>query len=124
MNQLTWKIKVTVLWLFSILNLTAVLLIPGSMELIVAQMGDATGLVISVYYFLTCLMIWLTVVLEPRKSRWPIIVIAAYYAFVKIMWIITAVSGEIIVNLFVTETWGLVVALATIWYGWKIPAKD
>jgi hypothetical protein len=121
MDQIIWKNKVVALWIFSILNFIAVLLLPGSIELIIEQMGDIVGLVISFYFSLTCLMIWLTVSLKPTQSRWPIILVGVFFSFVKIQWIISAISGELILDLFIAEIWGLIVTIMIIWYGWKIP---
>lgn len=122
--MLSWQNKLVALWVFSILNFIAVLLIPGSMEAIVSQVGDATGMLVTLYFFVTCVMIWITLVLSPNAIRWPTIVVGAYFAFVKIQWIISAITADLEPALFLNEVWGLLVALMIMWFGWKTPAAE
>ena len=121
MNQIVWKIKVLVLWILQILNFVTVLLIPSSFSIVSAQIGEGTGALITFYIFLTCLMMWLTVILTPPASRWPIIFVAAFYALVKVQWIIQGVAGGYVIEFTFNEIWGLVAALGLIWYGWTVP---
>lgn len=124
MDQAKWKIKLLVLWIFQILNFIAVLVIPYSFSIISAEIGEGTGALIVFYFFLTCLMMWLTIILKPAFSRWPIIVVAVFYAFVKIQWLIQGVTGGYAVEFVFNEAWGLFTALLLIWYGWKIPKAE
>jgi len=121
MDQLNWKSKLVVLWILQILNFIAVLIIPESIELIVEEVGPALGPLIAFYFFLTSLMMWLTVAVKPSISRWPIIVVGVFYAFVKVQWIVNALTGDIVIGLFLTELWGFVAAAMLVWYGWKAP---
>jgi len=121
MNRIIWQNKLIVLWILQILNLIAVLVIPDSMALVVAEVGDGIGPLIAFYFFLTCLMMWLTISLRPALTRWPIMLVGAFYAFVKVQWIINALTGDMVIALFFNEVWGLVAAVMIVWYGWKIP---
>ncbi len=119
-----WKSKLVALWILQILNFIAVLIIPSSMAEIIEEVGEAIEPLIAFYFFLTALMIWLTVSAKPKISRWPVIVIGAFYSFVKVQWIVNALSGEIVIELFLTEVWGLAAALMIIWLGWKAPESE
>jgi hypothetical protein len=121
MDQIIWKIKLLVLWIFQILNFVTVLIIPYSFSIISAEIGESTGALITFYIFLTCLMMWLTVVLKPSTNRWPAILVAAFYSLVKVQWIIRGFVGEYAIEFIFNEIWGLVSALALICYGWRIP---
>jgi hypothetical protein len=121
MDQLIWKNKLLVLWILQMLNFVAVLVIPESFAAIVEEVGEAVGPLIAFYFFLTGLMMWLTVFTRPKVSRWPAVLVGVLYSFVKIQWIVNALTGVLIVELFLTETWGLVTAVMIIWYAWKIP---
>lgn len=119
-----WKSKLVALWILQILNFIAVLIIPSSMAEIIEEVGEAIEPLIAFYFFLTALMIWLTVFAKPKISRWPVIVIGAFYSFVKVQWIVNALSGGIVIELFLTEVWGLAAALMIIWLGWKAPESE
>lgn len=121
MHRMIWQTKLVVLWVLQILNFIAVLVIPESMATIVAEVGEALGPLIAFYFFLTALMMWLTVSLKAKISRWPIMLVGVFYAFVKVQWIISALTGDIVFALFLTELWGFVAAVMIIWYGYRIP---
>jgi hypothetical protein len=124
MNQIIWKNKLQVLWILQMFNFLAVLVMPEAMAAVTVQMGGALGTVISFYFLLTCLMIWMAAFLKPAASRWPMMVVAALYAFVKISWIVKALSGEVMGAMLINETWGLLTALLIVWYGWNKPGSD
>jgi len=119
-----WKSKLVALWILQILNFIAVLVIPASMAEIVEEVGAALGPLIAFYFFLTSLMIWLTVFTRPKITRWPTIVVGVFFSFVKVQWIVNALSGVIVIELFLTEIWGFLVALMIIWLGWKAPESE
>jgi hypothetical protein len=124
METQIWKSKLVALWILQILNFIAVLIIPASMAQITEEVGESLEPLIAFYFFLNSLMIWLTVFARPQLSRWPVIVVGVFYSFVKIQWIVNALSGEIFIELFLTEVWGLVAALMIIWLGWKAPKPE
>ena len=121
MNELIWRNRLVVLWILQALNFICVLVIPDSLAAIVAEIGEALGPLIAFYFFLTSLMMALSVFLKPAILRWPTMLVGAFYAFVKVQWIAGSLTGEMVVSLFLNEVWGLVAALLIIWFGWKIP---
>jgi hypothetical protein len=50
--------------------------------------------------------------------------VGVFYAFVKLQWTVDSLTGDMVVELFLTELWGLVAALLIVWYGWKSPKQD
>lgn len=121
MDQMIWKNKIALLWIFQVLNFIAVLTIPESLAVIVEEVGEALGLLIAFYFFLSCLMMFLAVFTKPSLSRWPTLVVGIFFAFVKIQWIINALTGDMVVAQFFTEIWGLIAAAMIVWYAWKVP---
>lgn len=121
MDQIIWKNRLLVLWIFQILNFLAVLVIPESFAAIAEEVGEAIGPLIAFYFFLSCLMMWLAVFTKPAISRWPSMLVGIFYAFVKIQWIVNSLTGDMVIALFLTEIWGLVAALMIVWYAWKVP---
>jgi hypothetical protein len=124
MDHMPWKTRLVVLWVLQILNFIAVLLIPESLATIVEEVGAALGPLIAFYFFLSGLMLWLTVFARPSVSRWPTMLVGVFYAFVKLQWTVDSLTGDMVVELFLTELWGLVAALLIVWYGWKSPKQD
>jgi hypothetical protein len=121
MDELNWKNRLAVLWILQALNFIAVLVMPDAMAAVVAEMGDIIGLVIAIYFVILALMLWLAVFTKPKVSRWPMLVVGALFGFVKIQWIISALTGEMIAGLLINEVWGFAVAVLTVWYAWKAP---
>jgi hypothetical protein len=121
MNDIVWKNKLVILWILQILNFLAVLVIPESLAAIVEEVGEAIGPLIAFYFFLTCLMMVLAIFTRPTLSRWPMILVGVFYSLVKIQWITNSLTGDMVLELFLTELWGFVAAAMIIWYGWKIP---
>lgn len=124
MDQMIWKIKLVVLWILQIVNFIAVLVIPYSFAIVSEEIGGGIGALIVFYLFLTCLMMWLTVILKPTISRWPVILVGVFYAFVKVQWIVQGLAGEYAFAFIFNEVWGLLAAALIIWYGWKIPQAE
>ena len=121
MEHTAWKLKLTALWCFQLFNFIAVLLIPSSAAEVKAQLGDALGGLIAFYFFLSCLLLWLTLVVKPSIARWGIMVIGAFFAFVKVQWLIQCFTKGYPAEFCFNESWGLVAALMLVWYGWKAP---
>lgn len=124
MSISAWTNKVIALWLFSILNFIAVLLLPASFAAVANEVGDSLEPLIVFYFFLTCVMIWLTLVLTPAVSRWFIMLVGVFFAFVKIQWIVYAATHDSATAMLFNELWGLLVALMLVWYGWKSPERE
>lgn len=124
MDQVMWKCKLVVLWILQVLNFLTILVIPYSYSIVSTEIGAGMGALITFYIFLTGLMMWLALVLTPAANRWPTIVVAVFYAFVKAQWIVQALAGGYAFEFIFNEVWGLLAAIALVWYGWKIPAKS
>ena len=84
MEQLVWKNKMAALWLLQIVNFVVVLVNPESLASTAAEVGNALGPLICIYFFVFALMIWLCVFCKPSASRWPMMVFGALISLVKV----------------------------------------
>lgn len=82
--MLEWKIKLAFLWLLQPINYVSYILI-GLVETepFGAMVEPEAGLVIAVFFFVPCLMAWLSVV-SPPMSRWPNIAVAGVFAILSL----------------------------------------
>lgn len=124
MKQLAWKIRVVLLWVFLAVNYTALLFIEAANGIFTFPTNVSSAqYVIAVFYFIPCLMAWLSLVLAPANSRWPNIVIALLFFILKALGaasIIAPASPGMAIN----ESIASILAALIIWYSWKIPAED
>lgn len=120
MKLIEWKLRVSALWLMQPVNYVAFILI----SLFEAQpFGEAIEpggeLIIAIFFFIPCLMVWLSLV-SWKASRWPNIVLGAAFVLLKL----TAVSGLVtqlsLANL-LNELWGALAAALVVMYAWRQP---
>jgi hypothetical protein len=81
MNQLEWKVKVAALWIlviFSLLIGLVLIAIMASAGMVATEGITGQNLpFVAMIFFLEAIIVWLTLALKPRISRWPNIVLAA-----------------------------------------------
>ena len=121
-----WKIKISVLWLFSAVAFLAhqilALMEPG----VIAQImdGDVEGmkigteliLLFAILFLVPLIMAFLSLTLKDSINRWANIIVGAVFAalFIGTIASVAKLSGEILM------TFSTVVALSLIvWYAWK-----
>lgn len=117
---LEWKLKVAVLWLLQPVNYVSYVLI-GLFETqpFGAAATPEAGLVLAIFFFVPCLMAWVSVVF-PHGSRWPNIALAAVFAVLKL----AAALGllvELSPAIFFNELWAFLAAALIVWYAWRLP---
>lgn len=125
-----WKIKISVLWLFSAVAFLAhqilALLEPGVLAGIMA--GEVEGMKIgpeliflfAILFLVPMIMAFLSLTLKDSINRWANIIVGAVFAalFIAVIATVAKLSGEILM------TFSTVVALALIvWYAWKSKQK-
>ena len=130
MEQVVWKNKLVVLWIFQILNYIAVLLMGSAAPAAsrsnsaMASAAENATAAIAFYFFLVSLLIWATLTLKPSIGRWPNMIVGFFFVFVKGYWLITSFSGNFPKGMFFTEIWGFVAAVLIVWFSWKYPKLD
>ena len=117
MQTLEWKTKLAVLWLLQTVNYAAYILI-SLVESQQAEAGTETnGLIVAIFFFIPCLMAWLTLV-RPNSSRWPNIVLGGLFVLLKLAATLGLVA-PLTPGVFLNELWGLIAAGLVVWYAWQ-----
>ncbi|HEY9207135.1 MAG TPA: DUF6326 family protein [Candidatus Methanoperedens sp.] len=125
-----WKIKISVLWLFSAVAFLAhqilALLEPGVIARIMAgeiedmKIGPELILLFAILFLVPLIMAFLSLTLKDSINRWANIIVGAVFAalFISVIVTVAKLSGETLITL------STVVALALIvWHAWKSKQK-
>ena len=125
-----WKIKISVLWLFSAVAFLAhqilALLEPGVIAQIMdgevegMKIGTELILLFAILFLVPLIMAFLSLTLKDSINRWANIIVGAVFAalFIGVIASVAKLSGEILM------TFSTVVALLLIvWYAWKSKQK-
>ncbi len=125
-----WKIKISVLWLFSAVAFLAhqilALMEPGVIAQIMdgevegMKIGTELILLFAILFLVPLIMAFLSLTLKNSINRWANIIVGAVFAvfFIGVIASVAKLSGEMLM------TFSTVVALALIvWYAWKSKQK-
>ena len=125
-----WKIKISVLWLFSAVAFLAhqilALLEPGVIAQIMdgevegMKIGTELILLFAILFLVPLIMAFLSLTLRDSINRWANIIVGAIFAalFIGVIASVAKLSGETLM------TFATVVALSLIvWYAWKSKQK-
>jgi Sec-independent protein secretion pathway component TatC len=125
-----WKIKISVLWLFSAVAFLAhqilALLEQGVIAGIMAgevegmKIGPELILLFAILFLVPLIMAFLSLTLKDSINRWANIIAGAVFAalFIGVLMTVAKLSGETLMTL------STIVALALIiWYAWKSKQK-
>ena len=125
-----WKIKISVLWLFSAVAFLAhqilALMEPGVIAQIMdgevegMKIGTELMLLFAILFLVPLIMAFLSLTLKDSINRWANIIVGAVFAalFIYVIATVAKLSGETLMTL------STVVALTLIvWYAWKSKQK-
>lgn len=122
MRTLERRTIIAVLWLLQVANYVSYILISlFETEPFGAIIEPGSGPVIAAFFFVPCLMSWLTLA-SIRISRWPNIVLGALFASLKLAAVVGLVAEISAANIF-NELWAFFAAALIVWYAWKLPAE-
>jgi hypothetical protein len=76
-----------------------------------------------IFYFIPCLMAWLSLVLKPSTSRWPNIAVALLFFMLKFSGAAGIIAASAL-GTTINESVAVILAALIIWYGWKLPVID
>ncbi len=126
-----WKIKISVLWLFSAVAFLAhqilALLEQGVIAGIMAgevegmKIGPELILLFAVLFLVPLIMAFLSLTLKDSINRWANIIVGAVFAalFIGMLMTVAKLSGETLMTLSTVVAQALIV-----WYAWKSKQKD
>lgn len=120
MQILERKTIIAVLWLLQVANYISYILISlFETEPLGAAIEPGSGPTIAVFFFVPCLMAWLTLV-SLRISRWPNVALGGLFAALKLAALLGLVAEISAAGIF-NELWAFFGAALIVWYAWKHP---
>ena len=125
MSYLAWRTQIAALWALQVINFVSIIFISYFETGLIADMTPETsGVLISVYFFLFALLIWLVFALRPVISRWVHIVFGGLTVLLKASYIVQTLMGAYSGAFLINETWGAVAAVILIWVAWRLPQAE
>ena len=128
MELLRWKAKMSILWIIQAVAFASVIFLGllGSKVIQVMEPPFTERLrwLVTIFFFIPCIMAWLSVILQGAAIRWLSLVFGILFAYIKLRTSLGSLSqGEMSALLF-NEVWGFLAALLIIWHAWKQPKQE
>jgi hypothetical protein len=127
MELLRWKSRMAVLWIIQAIAFAAVLLFALT-EPEATRQGlhtQSTIFVVSVIFFIACIMAWFCFTLKESVNRWLSFVLGILFAAAKLISMSGALSSDAVPAAYrFHELWGFLAALLIVWYAWKWPKQE
>lgn len=130
MENLTWKIRISLLWLFvavaNLLSATIFIMEPGGLEEMVSELaagGPGMYLFVAIHYLVALAMAILSVTLKDVANRWANIILGIVFTGLYIVGLIEQLAQPTAHQILMAGS--AVVATALIaWYAWKWPKQE
>jgi hypothetical protein len=123
-----WKTRIAVLWIVQVVSYAAELFLnvidPKWITARQSTSTQITDLGISFFFFVPCLMAWLTLTLNETANRWTNRAYGTLNALLLVAILISSYAGGASPALRFNGTWSCAVALLTVWYAWKWPKRE
>jgi len=130
----TWilKVKISVLWIFTVVaflaDMTVSLMEPGMIQQVMSgviegmQMGPEILLLLAILFLIPLIMAFLSLTLKDSANRWTNIILGVVYAG---FWLIGFIEGLAQPSAHVILLEGAIVVAAAliVWYAWKWPKQ-
>jgi hypothetical protein len=128
MELLRWKAKMSILWIIQAVAFASVIFLAllGSKVIQVMEppFTERVRWLVTVFFFIPCIMAWLSVILQGAAIRWLSLVFGILFAYIKLSTSLGSLSqGEMSALLF-NEVCGFLAALLIIWHAWKQPKQE
>jgi len=127
-----WKIKISVLWLFGIVNALASMLLmllePGVIEQILAgelegvKIGPEVLLVLAIIVLVPLVMAFLSLTLKDSVNRWANIIVGVVYTGLGLKDLLKYLAGSSAYATLLCLS-GVVASALIVWYAWKSKQK-
>lgn len=134
MENLVWKMRITILWLFLAVSMSAAMILyimaPGIIEEIIA--GEMEGMEISsgilmifaLFWIIPLIMAFLTLVLRDKLNRYINAILGLFFGVFYIIDISGHISrGEEFGGHALVGVVGIIAAFLIFWHAWKWPKK-
>jgi hypothetical protein len=130
MELLRWKTRLAVLWIIQAVAFAAVHLMDPKVwsgvkgTLLEVPALEQTRMLISIFFFIPCIMAWFSMTLKDSANRWLSFVLGILYALLKLVSFISALTGGGSTSTIFNESWGSLAAILIVWYAWKMPKQE
>jgi len=125
MSHLSWRTQIAVLWMLQVINFVSIIFISYfETGLIAGVTPETSGILLSVYFFVFAVLIWLAFGLKPRIGRWIHIVFGVLTVLLKAGYVVQTLTGANSMAFLLNEAWGAVAAGILIWVAWQLPEAD
>jgi hypothetical protein len=131
MDELTWKLRISVLWLIMGAGLSGAMIlqmfVPGFINNIIAGeiegMQITTGMliVLSLFWIVFLLMAFLTLILKDKINRYTNGVLGIFFTFYMIYDMYSSLSVQEFSGSNLLQVFGLIFAFLIFWHAWKWP---
>jgi hypothetical protein len=134
MEELVWKIRISVLWLIMGAGLSGAMIlqmfVPGFINNIIAGeiegMEISTGILIvfSLFWIIFLTMAFLTLVLKEKINRYANAILGIFFIFFMIYDLYSSLSAQEFSGSNLLQIFGMIFAFLIFWHAWKWPVKS
>jgi hypothetical protein len=130
MEVLTWKVRISVLWLFCAVAMSAGMVLgfmePGVIEEVMAgEMSVGVLLFMSLLWLIPLVMAFLSLTLKDAVNRWANIILGIVFAVFHIVNVIrVTMTGELPVGALLIALSMIVAPALIAWHAWKWPTQE
>jgi predicted membrane channel-forming protein YqfA (hemolysin III family) len=128
MERLTWKIRISVLWLFMAVAMSAhnalAFMDPAAMEeLGEMQMSAGMFVFMALFWLIPLIMAFLSLTLKDSANRWANIVLGIVFTLLNIWHLVEHLTTALAVHQILIIASTVVVTALIAWYAWKWPRQ-
>ena len=135
MESLTFKIKISILWISFAISTSAAMILwfvePGIIkqimttgEMITEKLSEGNLIFFALYWLIPLSMAFLTQILKYSLNRWLNFVLGLVFAIFTIYYFIShLIQGWFTVANFLILIFSFVITVLIAWYSWKIPKE-
>jgi len=132
MEKLVWKLRISVLWIFLAVGMSAAMILyimtPGVIDDIIAgemeamEISAGVLMLFALFWLIPLIMAFLTLVLKDTVNRWSNAVLGLFFGIFYIVDIAGHLSrGEEFGGHALVGVAGIIVAFFIFWHAWKWP---
>lgn len=135
MGLLRWKTRISVLWIFLAVALSASMFLsfmePGVIEGLISgkhhgtQIGEGLIFLFAILWFIPLIMAFLTLTLKDSANRWTNFVLGIFFSIFYIVDFVNNLTEEELPSIARMIMFVLMILVAALiaWYAWKWPRK-
>jgi len=128
MERLTWKIRISVLWLFMAVAMSAHSVLSFMERDVVEQMWEmqmGVGMLVfmALFWLIPLIMAALSLTLKDSANRWANIVLGIVFTLLNIGHLVEHLTPPVVHQILILASTVVVTALIA-WYAWKWPKQE